>query len=172
MHRPQFTLRFWMISVAILGIVLAMPPSMAEVQFLLLLAVPTAVIAQLPYRPRLAVEIVILLVLLVYSGWNRQSRFYAGQADRTRDLASLASDWAAISKNSKDRAILLRESAWFARTTVTLRIKAIRKGLIHGPSSPSGPQTRQENMDILDMLWEIQRHEDATKQAHKSSLRR
>ncbi|SIO58853.1 hypothetical protein SAMN05444166_5836 [Singulisphaera sp. GP187] len=164
MRLPRFTIRLWMVVVAILGIMLALPPA-STVWILLILAIPTLLISQLPSRVRLAVEIPILLGLLVHSAYERQSRFYAMLADRTTRLACCASDWATVPKSSKARAILRRESAWFARRSVTLRREAIWKGFIHGPIYPSGRRTRQENCHLIDTLWEIQRHEDAARQA-------
>ena len=105
MQLPKFTLRRWMIAVAILGIVLAMPP-LVIVNVLFILTIPTIVLSQLPSRVRLAIEIPILIVLLALSVYVRQSLFYSMQADRATELANCTSNWAAVSKSSKARASL------------------------------------------------------------------
>jgi len=137
---------------------------------LLVLALPALVISQLPPRVRLSVESGILLALVVLAGYQSQSQFYAVQADRAARLAQSASYWAAVSKSTRARTILLREGAWFSRRAVTLRGKALWEGWIHGTTYPSGRLSRREHRLLLDMLWELQRHEDAARQAHESSF--
>lgn len=166
---PRFTIRRGMAAVAIFSVALTLPPTMLMAKVLSLLAISAAVISQLPYRIRLAIEVTLLLILLAFSAWTQQSQFYAREADRTWELASETAAWAATSKSVTDRAILRRESAWFARRSVSLRCRGMWKGLFHGPSFPAG--NRQENRYALDLTWEIKGHEDAARQAHRPSRR-
>jgi hypothetical protein len=173
MRLPQFTLRIGMVAVAVISIGLAIWARKVAPGELCLIIISIAVISRFPYRVRLLIEVAIVLFLLLltmyvhYSRFHGPSRFYGNQADRVAKLARQASDWAVDSTDPQARSILRRESAWFARRAVSLRRIAIVKGLSHGPNYPEGRRTLQENRDILDMLWEIQRHEDAAKQAHK-----
>jgi hypothetical protein len=163
MGLPKFTIAQWMFAVAALGLVLSMPPIMVPLVILFLLAVSYAVIYHLPSRFRLATGIVILLVFLVLAASERESGFYAGQAHRTSELARQASGWAAAANSPKERAILLRESAWFGRRSRTLRWRAIWKGVLHRPAYPAG--NREELIRVVDLMWEIQRHEDTAREA-------
>lgn len=170
MKFPQFTIRHWMVAVALFSVVLALPGvALVTGEVVLLLALPALVLAQFPLRVRLAVEIPTLLGLIVFALDLRESDFYAGKSDRAAEYARHSLEWAAVSKDSSARAILDREAAWFLRRSVSLRVRGVWGGFLYGRTYPH-PRGREENGRLLDELWEIRFHEDAARQAHERSF--
>jgi hypothetical protein len=154
--RPQVTIGQITVAIAVIAVALATlvrASGSGVIVFFasllvgaLLSAIP--LVAKVPYRFRIKVELITLVVLLAVSAVVWRPPFLMARAVFCEDLARQAEQEAARSVNPRTRNYLLKEATWFTRRAAVLRGKALWYGLIYGPLSPRDAMPL-ENTDVI-----------------------